>query len=92
MKINTYNDWRKAVSNETKKLLDVDPWLSEEGKERLRVFDTLGDLSYFYQSANDLVQDIDSDAPNLTDTEKKAVRSHHAAAALKSLRNLVSKS
>lgn len=91
MMINTYNDWRKAVSNETKKLLDVDPWLNEEGKERLRVFDSLGDLAYFYQSANDLVQDIDSDSSDLTETEKKAVRSQHAAAAIKALRRLASK-
>ncbi len=88
MKINTYNDWREAVANETKKLLDAFPWLSEEGKERLRVFDTLGDLSYFYQSANDLVQDIDSDSPDLTGTEKEAVKNKHAAAAIKALRRL----
>lgn len=88
MKISTYNDWRQAVSDETKKLLDVDPWLNESGKERLRVFDTLGDLAYFYQSAGDLVRDTDSDSDDLTEQKKKAVKSPHAAAAIKALRRL----
>ena len=43
--VTNYAEWKAAVAAEHKKLVDVDLFLNDDGKERMRVFDILGTLA-----------------------------------------------
>ena len=45
-----YAEWKSAVTAEHKKLVEVSYYLNDDGKERMRVFDTLGTLSSLCQT------------------------------------------
>ena len=52
MKVTNYTEWKSAVSDERRKLVEVSCYLNEDGKERMRVFDTLGNLAAFCGTAS----------------------------------------
>ena len=80
MKIQTYEDWKEAVSSEYKKLDAVRDYLNEDGRERLKVFKLMDSLTVFAESAADMVKllEKDEDMPD----------SKHSDAPIKALRKV----
>lgn len=91
MKVTNYTEWKSAVSGEHRKLVEVSYYLNEDGKERMRVFDTLGNLAAFCGTAEELLAWIES-REDFDQSDVSAVESCHARLAIRSLRNIAKKS
>ena len=91
MKVTNYSQWKSAVSDEHRKLVEVSYYLNEDGKERMRVFDTLGNLAAFCGTAEELLSWIES-REDFDQSDVSAVESCHARLAIRSLRNIAKKS
>lgn len=83
-----YAEWKSAVTAEHKKLVEVSYYLNDDGKERMRVFDTLGTLSSLCQTPDELLAWIES-REDFDGSDVSAVESCHARLAIKSLRKIV---
>ena len=88
--VTTYDEWKKAVLKEYTKLSDVSVYLNDSGKERIRVFDTLGNLSDFCATPEELLNWIET-KENLDAEEIAHLESKHASSALNALRKIVSR-
>ncbi|MCI7157977.1 MAG: hypothetical protein MR999_00915 [Flintibacter sp.] len=83
-----YAEWKSAVTAEHKKLVDVDLFLNDDGKERMRVFDILGTLASLSVTPEELLAWIES-KEDFDKSEVAAVESDHARLAIKALRKIV---
>lgn len=88
--VTNYAEWKAAVAAEHKKLVDVDLFLNDDGKERMRVFDILGTLASLSATPEELLAWIES-KEDLDKSEVAAVESDHARLAIKALRNIAKK-
>ena len=86
--VTTYAEWKRAILKEQAKLSDVSEYLNASGKERICVFDTLGNLSDFYATPEELLDWIET-KENLDAEEIEHHESNHASAALNALRKIV---
>lgn len=85
--VTNYAEWKAAVAAEHKKLVDVDLFLNDDGKERMRVFDILGTLASLSTTPEELLAWIES-KEDFDKSEVAAVESDHARLAIKALRNI----
>ena len=88
--VTNYAEWKAAVAAEHKKLVDVDLFLNDDGKERMRVFDILGTLASLSTTPEELLAWIES-KEDFDKSEVAAVESDHARLAIKALRNIAKK-
>jgi hypothetical protein len=86
MKVITYIDWLLAVKEQSAKLRAVMPYLSEDGKERFRAYDTLAQMAVFCE-ARELVEWIDSKV-GLDEDDAANLASRHVAGAIRKLREI----
>ena len=83
-----YFQWKDAIRAEYLKLSEVSFYLSEDGKERLQVFDLLDTLaSYFTDTAAELLEQLDSN--DVADDVAEMLKSKHSSAPIKALRKIV---
>ena len=83
-----YLGWCDAVREEYQKLAEVSFYLSDDGKERLMVFDLLDTLALsFAETAEDLLQMLED--RNCEDDIAEIMESKHIAAPLKALKRIV---
>ena len=87
--VTSYAEWKQSVSKEKAKLSDVSEYLNDSGKERVRVFDTLGNLADFCATPEELLKWIES-KEELGAEEIAHLESKYASAALNALRRIVS--
>ena len=88
MKITTYTEWKQAVNAEYKKLREVHDYLNEKGKKRYLAFATLDNLTYFLETAEEMLDQIER-KEGLNRYEMEALEGFDAALPIKALRRLV---
>ena len=88
--VTNYEEWKAALSAEQRKLQEVSYYLNDDGKERLRVFDTIGNLAYFCATPEELLSWIES-RDNFDKYDVAAVESRHASLVIKALRKIAKK-
>ena len=88
--VTNYAEWKAAVTAEHKKLAEVSYYLNDDGKERMRVFNILGNLAAFCGTPEELLAWIDS-REDFDQNDVAAVESDHATLAIKSLRKIAEK-
>lgn len=54
--VKTFSEWANAVSDETARLAPAQPYLTDEGRIRLRAFRILEDASVFCSSAIEMLE------------------------------------
>lgn len=54
--VKTFLEWKTAVADETAKLAPAQPYLTDEGRIRLRAFRILEDASVFCSSATEMLE------------------------------------
>lgn len=86
--VTNYIEWKAAVAAEHKKLAEVSYYLNDNGKERMRVFSILANLSQFCETPEELLAWIES-RDGFDKYDVSAVESCHATLAIKSLRKIV---
>lgn len=54
--VKTFSEWADAVADETARLAPAQPYLTEEGRIRLRAFRILEDASVFCSTASEMLE------------------------------------
>lgn len=89
-KVTNYVEWKAAVTAEHKKLAEVSFYLNDNGKERMRVFNILENLSQFCETPEELLAWIES-RDGFDKYDVFALESSHATLTIKSLRKISKK-
>lgn len=85
--VKTYEEWKKAVVAEHKKLAEVSYYLNESGKERMGAFDTLSGLAGYCETGKELLEWFDS-KEGLNECEVAYLESAHARQPIACLRKI----
>ena len=85
--VTSYDEWKAAVTTEHMKLVEVNYYLNDNGKERMRVFSVLENPAAFCETPEELLAWIES-REGFDKYDIAAIESGHATLAIKSLRNI----
>ena len=85
--VQNYAEWKEAVNKEDRRLSDVRDYLNNYGMDRLKAFRTLNELTYFCQTASELLEEIRTSKKDKD--MKKALESAHALGPIKRLEWIV---
>ena len=82
-----YEEWLQAVNTEHRKLSEISYYLNEKGVERMRAFETLGNLADFCATPQELLAWIDG-KEGLDKDDVANLESSHIMLAISALRRI----
>lgn len=85
--VKNYEEWKRAVDAEYKKLQAVDMYLNEDGQERYKVFRLLDSMACFYDTAAELLDRINN-KDSFYNFELADIESSHAKLPIAALRKI----
>ena len=87
MRVKNYEEWLQAINAEHRRLSEISYYLNEKGVERMRAFETLGNLADFCATPQELLAWIDG-KEGLDKFDVTNLESGHIMLAISALRRI----